>query len=270
MQKNTKILSILVVLILIGSSIGAYFYLESQKKPEQTLTIAIDPDYTNYEYIYGAYDDIAGIDVDIMYAICQEIGYKFKFVSVPFDDIIDGVAEGAYDVGASSFTITEERRQIIDFTSHYDESGLVVVANYSKAYTKQSDLYSAKIAVQAGTVGYDFVMNTEGFQESNIIKCANSATAIAAVTNNKADCAILDEVNAESITLSSAGLRMYNVLDYKEIQFFGFVVSKDNPELLEKMNAALEKLIANGTVAKIRIYYSDSYCSKIPYYLSKR
>ena len=103
MTGSTKIIVIAVVAVvaIAGIAGGAFYFMNKDKNNEKELVIATSPDFPNYEYMYG--EEYAGIDLDIIRAICDELGYKPKFQNVTFGGIIGGVKEGKYDVPNKRF-----------------------------------------------------------------------------------------------------------------------------------------------------------------------
>lgn len=82
-----------------------------------TLKIGTNAEFPPYEY----YEDnqITGIDIDIMQAVCDELGMDMQVEDMAFDSIIAAITSGKVDVGASGFTVTEDRKKNINFTDSY-------------------------------------------------------------------------------------------------------------------------------------------------------
>ena len=82
-----------------------------------TLKVGTNAEFPPYEY----YEDnkVTGIDMDIMQAIADELGMDMQVEDMQFDAIIAAVSSGKVDVGASGFTVTEDRKKNVDFTDTY-------------------------------------------------------------------------------------------------------------------------------------------------------
>ena len=82
-----------------------------------TLTMATNAYFAPYEYYDG--EDIVGIDVEIAQAIAGKLGMELKVVDIEFDSIITGVQTGKYDMGMAGMTVTDERKESVDFSDSY-------------------------------------------------------------------------------------------------------------------------------------------------------
>ncbi len=90
-----------------------------------TVVVATNAAFKPYEY----YDNgkIVGIDIDIMQAICDELGMEMVIEDMEFDSVITAVSSGKADVGASGLTVTEERKKNINFTTSYTTAKQVII-----------------------------------------------------------------------------------------------------------------------------------------------
>lgn len=111
----------------IGDDIGSFQY----ETPEGTdhskgkLVMATNAEFEPYEYHEG--DEIVGIDVDIARAICDKMGYELKIEDMEFDSILPAVEAGKADFGAAGMTVTDERKENVDFTDTYANATQVVI-----------------------------------------------------------------------------------------------------------------------------------------------
>lgn len=96
-----------------------------------TITIGTNAEFPPYE----SYSDgqIVGIDIDIMQAVCDKLGMDLQIEDMAFDSIITAVTSGKIDVGASGFTITEERKKNVNFTESYTTSKQVIIVKDTSA-----------------------------------------------------------------------------------------------------------------------------------------
>lgn len=79
--------------------------------------------------------ELVGYDFEVMILFAEKYGYQLDFTNVSFTAVLAGVTSGAYDVGVSGFTITEERKESVDFTSPYHHEDLVMVVNGDNTQT---------------------------------------------------------------------------------------------------------------------------------------
>lgn len=90
-----------------------------------TLVVATNATFPPYEYYEN--DAIVGIDMDIMQALCDEMGYELSIEDMEFDSIITAVQSGKADVGAAGMTVTDERKQNVDFSDSYTTAKQVII-----------------------------------------------------------------------------------------------------------------------------------------------
>ncbi len=271
MTGSTKIIAIAAIaIIVVAGGVGGAFYIMNKDKDDKELVIATSPDFPNYEYMYG--DEYAGIDMDIIRAICDEAGYKPKFQTVTFGGIIGGVTSGKYDVGASGFTITEERKESVLFSDSYTKATQMVLATSPVADVDQ--LKTLTVAVQLGTTGEYIVSDPEALNmpESQVKSFNTYSDCVQALKNGQVDCVVLDDGPAKTFAEKNAGMTAYSV-DFGELggwEYYGFIFNKDNTGLQKEFNDALKKLTDDGTIAKIIAYYSDAGGDKPSYFSQSR
>ena len=96
-----------------------------------TLTMATNAEFPPYEY----YEDnkVTGLDVDMMRAVCDELGMTLKVEDMAFDSIIAAVDSGKVDVGVAGMTVTEDRLKNIDFSDSYTNAKQVIIVKTSAA-----------------------------------------------------------------------------------------------------------------------------------------
>lgn len=116
---------------------------ERYKKKDVTrngkLVVATNAEFPPYEYMDNG--EIIGIDMDIMQAICDDIGIELKIENMKFDSIIASVNSGKADVGAAGMTVTDERKENVDFSEPYTTSKQVIIIR--KAVNENSGAVSS-------------------------------------------------------------------------------------------------------------------------------
>ena len=216
---------------------------------ENTLTMATNASFPPYEYYDG--EDIVGIDVEICAAIAEKLGMEFVVADMDFDAIIGAVQAVKADVGMAGMTVTEERQMMINFSSTYATGIQSIIVKEDSPIKSVDDLYaegaSYKVGVQLSTTGDIYA--TDDFGDANVNRYPNGNDATMALVAGKIDCVIIDNEPAKAYVAANEGLKVletsYAVEDYAAC------IAKNNTELLEKFDAALTDLIADGTVAEI-------------------
>lgn len=213
------------------------------------IVMATNASFPPYEYYDG--DKIVGIDAEIAALIAEELGMELEIVDVEFNSIIDGVKTGKYDIGMAGMTVREDRLINVDFSNSYAKGVQAVIVKEGSAITSVDDLLADgatyKVGVQTGTTGAIYCEDDCG--SDRVVQYKTGNEAVKALKTGKIDCVVIDNEPAKSYVKANTGLK---VLDTKYVEEeYAICVKKGNSELLNKINAALEKYTNDGTIQKI-------------------
>ena len=243
-----------------------------QKKDVQRtgdLIVATNAEFKPYEYIEN--NQIVGIDMDIMQAICDELSMNLVIENMAFDSILPAIQSGKATVGAAGMTVTEDRKKNVDFSDSYTTSKQVIIVNDEKTSAANNtinsvdDLIGKNIGVQLGTTGDTFATDYEKDGTANLERYTKAADAIQALNQNKIDCVIIDEQPALSFVALNSNLAILE--EEFAVEEYALCVKKGNSELLSEINEALKKLKADGTLDTIATNYigTDEQKGTMPY-----
>ena len=209
------------------------------------LTMGTNATFPPYEYKDG--DDVVGIDAEIAQALADKLGLQLEIVDMDFDSLVASVQSGKIDMSLAGMTVTEERKQNVDFTDSYATGVQVIIVKEDSDIASADDLEGKLIGVQQGTTGHLYC--ADDFGEDNVIPYANGATAVQALLQGKVDCVVIDQEPAKAFVEANEGLKIldtaYTTEDYAA------AVSKDNPALTAALNSALQELKDDGTIQGI-------------------
>ena len=219
----------------------------------ETLKMGTNASFPPYEYYDDETGEIVGIDAEVAAAICAKLGCVREIVDMDFDAIIPAVTTGKIDFGMAGMTVTEERMQSVDFTTSYATGIQVVIVKEDSEITSVDDLFAEganhKIGVQQGTTGdlyCSWDIEDEGL--GSVERFKNGTDAVLALTSGKVDCVVIDNEPAKNYIAANEGLKILDT-EYA-VEDYAIALAKDS-ELTEQINAALEELIADGTVQAI-------------------
>ncbi len=212
-----------------------------------SITAATNCAFPPYEYYENGVE--AGIDVDIVKAVCEKLGYDVSIVDTEFGSIIAGVATGKYDLGFGAITITEERAKSVHFTTSYATGIQSIIVKEDSTIAGVDDLKAdgIKIGVQQDTTGDIYA--TGDFGEDHIARFNKGADAVMALSTGKVDAVIIDNSPAETFVAQNAGLKILPTAYAEEA--YGFEISYDKEDFYNAFNGALEELLQDGTVQSI-------------------
>ena len=238
-----KLISIAIVCILVFSFAAM----------AETLKMGTNAAFQPYEYYDDESGAIIGIDAEVAALICEKLGYELEIVDMAFDSLIPALTSGKVDFVMAGMTVTEERKQSVDFSTSYAQGVQVVIVPEDSDITSIDDLTaegaSHKVGVQQGTTGDLYATwDIADAGLGSVEPYANGPDAVLALTSGKVDCVMIDNEPAKNLVAANEGLKIletpYTVEDY------AIAVAKGS-ELTEKINAALEELIADGSVQAV-------------------
>lgn len=209
------------------------------------LTMATNAYFPPYEYYEGS--DIVGIDAEIAKAIADKLGLKLEIQDMEFNSIITAVQSGKADMGLAGMTVTDERKQSVNFSDTYATGIQSVIVKEDSDIGKIDDLNGKKIGVQLSTTGDIYAK--DDFGADNVEEYSTGNDAVLALTSGKIDAVIIDNQPAKSFVESTKGLKLLDT-DYVQ-EDYAACLSKDNEELLDAVNGALKELKDDGTIQQI-------------------
>ncbi len=249
MKKFLKLTSLLLVVAL--SAVCFAGCSNDAAKDDTVITMATSADFPPYEYYEN--DEIVGIDIEIMNAVCEKIGMTLEPQDMSFDSVIGAVQTGKTDIAMSGITITEDRKNMVNFTIPYTSTAQSIIVVKGGEITKKADLEGKKIGVQINTTGDTQV--TEEYGDDFVDRYQNGALAVESLKNGKVDCVVIDGEVAKALASTNDNLEI--ISDAYSIEEYAIALAKDNTELLEKIDGALEELLADGTIDKIMDKYIE-------------
>ncbi len=216
-----------------------------QSENKGVLVMATNAEFPPYEFHDGG--EIGGIDVEIAAAIAAEMGMDFEVEDIAFDSIIPEVQSGKADFGAAGMTVTEDRKQSVDFSDSYATATQVIIIKEDNAdIVSPDDLEGKTIGVQLGTTGDIYASD---IADATIEQYNKGFEAVQALTQNKIDAVIIDGEPAKVFVAENEGLKILD--EAFTTEEYAICVKKGNTELLEGINAAIASLKESGELQKI-------------------
>lgn len=234
-----------LLLPLVFSAVAAVGVHAQNKE----LVVGSSATYRPFAYENPA-KEIVGYDVDIIKAIAQKQGLQIKIVNTPWTGIFAALNNGDVDLIISGVTINEKRKQSYDFTTPYFEARQLLAVPKDSNVRTLKDLAGKKIAVVTGSTGDDISSREFGKTNPDIKRFESTPVAVSELVNSGVDAVIGDN-----------GVIAYRVQEHKQLktvsdpgfpkEYFGIAVKQGNKALLDKLNAGLAAIKADGTYAKI-------------------
>lgn len=243
--------TMLLSLISCGSSSSDLSKIE-QIKENGKLTMMTATGFPPYEYL-GENGKPAGIDIDLAELVAIELGVDFEVLDMDFGLLVESLKSNKGDIIAAGMTVTEERKEQINFTTTYAYAGQVVLLPADSDIESFDDILDKTVTVQESTTSHIYVMDELGLSPlafKNAVLCADALIA------GKADCAVIDDTAAK-LLVSSYGADKLKFLDQPiTSEEYAMGIAKGDDEFVNLVNSVIEKAIADGTLDEIIIKHA--------------
>jgi len=255
MKKEMKAVVMVLIIATVSISVALSGCTEEKKNK---LIIGTDATFPPFEFV-DENGTITGFDIEMTTAILTDLGYEVEIKDMGFDQLINAVQTGIIDVIAAGMTIDEERSQQISFSIPYYSSNQSVLVRSDSTITivNYSDFANLNIGAQITTTGATWVeehlLNMTWLQEQNINYSLNvtldtyqfytdAVLDLTLPTGGRIDAVLVDEPVGNAF-VEQGDTKVIYIINTNES--FGLGVKKENTELLQKINQALEEYMAS-------------------------
>ena len=218
------------------------------------LRMGTNATFPPYEYM-DENNEVAGIDAEIAAAIADKLGMELEITDMAFESLIPALQAGTIDIVLAGMTVDPERAEQVNFTDTYatgvqvvivpENSDIAPVENEEGAM--EVDLTGKTIGVQTGTTGDLYC--TDDYGQEFVKQFDNGPLAVAALMNGQVDCVVIDNEPAKNYVAANEGLKILDTAFANED--YAAAIAKDNTELFEQVNTAIQELKADGTIQTI-------------------
>ena len=213
----------------------------ASNEPPKPLVMVTEAGFPPYEYVENG--EVVGVDVDICRTIADRLGRPLVVVSTNFDAIVATLLDGGADLAAAGLTVTEERKELLDFSIPYATSGIVIISKKGAEYKDVASAKGKRIGVQSGTTSDQFCTEELEVAPQRFDTPRQAAEALKA---GKVDLIIVDIDPARNIAGNDDALVISSELLCMEE--FAIAVKKGSAELVASINETLEAMLHNGKV----------------------
>ncbi len=232
------------------------------------LTVGLNATFPPFEYVGDGTDDFeaitsnesnaTGFDVAMMNEIGKRLGVNVVIEDMDFDGIVAAIGT-KIDCGATGMTITDERKEAVNFSdSYYDATQAVLLPKDSAIKTAEDLAAASAIGVQAGTTGETVA---RGINDSAVVSVKSFNQAVLDLVNGKDDAVVIDQVPGEAFVAQypdELQLVEGSVFDF-DVEQYGIAMPKDDEVMLDAINSALADMKADGTYDQLLELYINSY-----------
>lgn len=269
-MKKCYLLILLVMILILGACSSKDSSSPASAKKEQNswerikesgkIVVGTEGLYYPVTYFDKDTKELTGLDVEIVKELGKRLGLEVEFKTMEFDGLLPSLRSGKIDLAANDFTITEERKEKFDFTIPYKYSyGSAIVRENDDSIQNVEDLKGKKVG---GSLTSNYSKFAEA-QGAEVVAYTGSDSVLPDIVNGRVD-AMLNDYLVLIQTLeqfNKPGLKLVDGLKF-EPNVGAFVIQKDSPELKEKLDEELQKMIDDGTIGELSMKFFKADVSK--------
>ncbi|MFH1138403.1 MAG: ABC transporter substrate-binding protein [Pseudomonadota bacterium] len=253
MKKFILVLAVLALVFSAGSALA---------KDWKKVRIGVEGAYPPFSYITPD-GKLAGFDIDIANALVKAMGAEVELVAQDWDGIIPALLAKKYDAIIASMSITEERKQKVDFTNkYYHTPARFICKKGAMTQVDKETMKGKKVGVQRATIHDRYLTDNYG----DTVEIKRYGTQDEAYLDLVAG--RVDMLLADSVALSDGFLKKPEGAEYQfigpdltDIRWFGpgagIAIRKEDKDLVELFNKAIDQIRADGTYKQIQDKYFD-------------
>ncbi|MBY0220017.1 transporter substrate-binding domain-containing protein [Paenibacillus illinoisensis] len=260
MRKSWMLTAILLMVVLVvsacgskttdnGSSNGAQASNElEQIKSAGTMKVGMMGTYRPYNFLNDN-KEMDGFDADIAREVAKRLGVEVEFVSQEFSGLTPSLQSKKIDAIISQMTITDERKQALDFSEGYITNQVkIIVKDDNNDITKLEDFKGKTIGVGLGTNDETYLRNEvlPKVGDFTIKTYDDVITSLKDLDAGRID-ATINNLYALKPIIDSNGFKIKAVGEPIKSDQAGIAVRKNNPELVAALNEALQGMKDDGT-----------------------
>ena len=232
------------------------------------IVVCTDAAWAPFEYI-GEGGEPTGIDIEIAQYIADQLGVELEVQNISFDTIPATLANGDADLALACITITDERKEEMDFTEPYTSVQQYMVVPKDSKIESMDDLAGQNVGTHLGTTG-DFLMEDE--INNGVLKDKSTLDnnkqykalpdAASELKSGTLAAVVCDSVLAENLVKANGdAFKCFPVkyADGKEadVEQIGVAIKKGDAELIDKINEVVQPLIDDGSIDEFYVKHSE-------------
>lgn len=225
---------------------------------DSKLTVVAELGFAPFEYMDEKTGEPVGFDVDVINAVAEKMGLTASYLpNQKFDTLVPIIKQGGKaDVSIAAITITDERLESVDFSEPYlDSNQAIVVAKGSSETEETLNDASKQVVCQGGTTGDEWI--GENLPDAVRVPVDDVTAALTGVQTGLYQAMVVD-LPVASYMLAQSFSDLQIVKEIPTGEQYGIAVSKDNPELTQAVNKALEDMKSDGTMKEIETKWFGS------------
>lgn len=220
------------------------------------IKFGTNAEFPPFEFVSskGVIGEFDGIDMVLAKEIAEENGKTAVIENIEFDSLLVALQNGQIDAAIAGMTVTEERKKAVDFSIPYYTATQVMIVKEDSDITCASDMEGKEIRVVQGYTG-EICVQEMGYDYQAFKK---GTETILELVNGKCDVVVIDSATANKYVADNPGLKIVEDENAFGSEEYAVAVAKGNKELLDQINAVIEKKLADGSIGEIAVKYIDA------------
>ena len=252
MKKFTKTLTVALITVMATLAITGC----GGKKNSDVITFGTNAEFPPFEFVgtNGVIGEFDGIDMAIAKQIAEDNGKTAEISNMEFDSLLIALQNGQIDAVIAGMTVTDERKESVNFSTPYYTATQVIIVKEGSPITCADDLADKNCAVVQGYTG-ETCLSELGYTYESFKK---GTECVMELVNGKCDAVVIDSATAQKYVSDNAGLVIVEDEAVFGSEEYAIAVAKGNDDLLNMINASIEKMLADGTVADLGDKYTSA------------
>lgn len=208
--------------------------------------------YAPYNFLNDKHE-VDGFDADVAKQVAKRLGVEVEFITGEFSGLIEGLQKDKYDALVTQVTITDDRKKTMDFSEPYIKNAVNVIVKSDNTTIKSvDDFKDKKIGVGLGTNDEKYLRDVVLPKVGNfeIATYNDVITSLSDLNVGRID-ATINNIFAIKPLLEKNHLDIKPVGEPIKEDVAGIAVRKNNPELVQALNKALDEMKSDGTFKEI-------------------
>jgi len=247
-----KLMSALLATVMVAAMLVGC----GSKESANTIKFGTNAEFPPFEFVAanGVIGEFDGIDMAIAKEIGTQIGKEAVIENMEFDSLLIALQNGQIDAVIAGMTVTDERKESVDFSTPYYEATQVMIVNQDSDITCAADMADKKIVVIQGYTG-EVCVQEMGYPYEAFKK---GTEAVLELNNGKCDVLVIDSATAQKYIKDNANLKIVTDADAFEAEEYAVAVKKGNTELLNQINDVVGKMLSDGTISELGAKYTEA------------
>ncbi|MCM3390171.1 transporter substrate-binding domain-containing protein [Ureibacillus chungkukjangi] len=217
----------------------------------KVLTVGTSADYAPFEFVdTKVSEDIIGFDIDLANLIAERLGYELKFTNSDFNSLIPGLQAKKYDLVISGMTPTEERDEVVDFSTPYYETEQYMVSMKESNITSMEDLKGKKVGAQVSSIQEDLAKEFGEEHGFTVESRDLIPQLIQEMKNGRLDAAVIENIVSDNYLSQNDDLAAFTIKveepDYKAVVF------QEGSTLKAEFDGVIQELIDGGKIEELK------------------